>query len=45
MTKNKIKCTHCGHVWKTVSETVLVTCAGCGLKVKNPHRKANPNFK
>jgi len=34
--KHKVKCPHCNHEWETKSKLVLVTCAGCGLKIRNP---------
>jgi len=33
--KNKIKCPKCNYEWETRSELILITCASCGLKVKN----------
>jgi len=32
VTKIKIKCIHCGHIWDTKSQAVYVRCSSCGRK-------------
>ena len=39
----KITCKKCGHVWDTKSELVLVACASCGFRNKNPNSKLKGN--
>jgi hypothetical protein len=33
--KHELECSHCGHVWMTASKSWNVTCASCGMKVRN----------
>lgn len=32
VTKIKIKCIHCGHIWETKSQAVMVCCTSCSRK-------------
>jgi len=34
--KTKVKCPKCGYEWETISKLILITCASCGRKIKNP---------
>jgi len=37
--KTKVKCPKCDYEWETRSELILITCASCGVKIKNPINK------
>lgn len=39
----KVTCKKCGHEWETKSELVLVACASCGFRNKNPNSKLKGN--
>ena len=43
--KTKVKCEKCGYEWETKSKLILITCASCGLKVKNKIKKDKKTIK
>jgi len=43
MNKTKVKCHKCGYEWETCSKLILITCASCGVKVRNKKEDKNAN--
>ena len=43
--KTKVKCPKCGYEWETRSKLILITCASCGVKVKNNLQQERENKK
>ena len=39
----EVICKKCGHKWETKSELVLVACASCFFRNKNPNHRGNEN--